>query len=171
MREFNPRGANQAFNREGARFPNTNGRGNNTYNDRQRGMIGNNSRGDSRWSQNDRPRGQMTNGPNHRVNMIGIERDHNNGRVPYWMINNRGRGYPNPRQNFRRRHERGMRNNQPEIDVVEARRESRRRSPSPTNRIQQIDNPVERLLAEQNARGVAAREDRRQEIIVNHLNE
>ena len=77
------------------RYPNTNGRGNNTHNDRQRGMIGNtvgkSSRGDSRWSPNERPRGQMNNSPNHRINLIGIERDHNNGRVPYWMINNRGR--------------------------------------------------------------------------------
>ena len=142
LREFNPRVANQAFNREGARYPNTNGRSNNTYSERRGGMtgntVGNNGRGDSRWSQNGRPRGQMNNGPNHRKTLIGIERDQNRGRIPYWMINNRGRGYRNPRQTFRRRQERVMRSNDREIDVVEE--ENRRRSLSPTNHTQKIDN-------------------------------
>ena len=63
-----------------------------------------------------------------------------------------------------------MRNNHREIDV-EARRESRRRSPSPTNQTQQVDNPVERLLLEQNARRTLNQEDRRQELALNPLNE
>ena len=132
--------------------------------------VGNNGRGDSMWSQNDRPRGQMNNGPNHRINLIGIERDQNRGRIPYWMINNRGRGYQNPRQTVRRRQERGMRSNDREIDVEE-REENRRRLPSPTNHTQQIDNPVERLLLDQNARSALTQEDRRQELASNTLNE
>jgi hypothetical protein len=132
--------------------------------------VGNNGRGDSRWSRNDMPRGQINNGHNHRINLIGIERDHNRGRIPYWMINNRGRGYHNPRQTFRIRQERVMRSNDREIDVEE-REENRRRSPSPTNHTQQIDNPVERLLLEQNARRALTQEDRRQELASNTLNE
>ena len=165
VREFNPRGGNQSFNRDGARYPNTNGRSNNTYIERRGGItgntVGNTDRGDSRWNQNDKSRGQRNNGPNHRINLIGIERDQNRGSIPYWMVNNRGRGYQNQRQTYRRRQERVMGNNDREI-VVEEREEKRRRSPSPTSHPQTIDNPVKRLLVDQNSRRSLNQADRRQ---------
>ena len=85
------------------------------------------------------------------------------------MVNNRGRGYQNPRQTFRKRPESVMRSNDREIGVEE--REENRRSPSPTSNTQTIDNPVERLLLDQNARRALIQEDRRQELASDTLNE
>ena len=97
---------------------------------------------------------------NQRVNFIGVENGASSERIPYWIRNNQRRGYWNNRQINRRRNgrtvvedDRGRRfEERNEVD-------NNRRPPSPTMRRYPVDNPVERLLSNQNARRVESGED------------
>ena len=102
------------------------------------------------------------NGMNHRVNFIGVEDGASSERMPYWIRNNQRRGYWNNRPINRRRNgrtvgedDRGRRfEERNEVD-------NNRRSLSPTMRQHPLDNPVERLLTNQNARRMESGEDLR----------
>ena len=96
---------------------------------------------------------------NRRVNFIGIDNGTRQERIPYCMINNQRRGYWNQRQANRRRQGRGVREDDRGRRIED--RNDHNRSPSPTMQHPHDDNPVERLLIDQNARRADSNEDRR----------
>ena len=125
-----------------------------------------------RWNPNDRYRDRRGNVVNHRVNLLDTDNGPGYDRAPYWMRNHHRRGYWNPRSVNRDRRTRTDRESEGRHRPEDRNyRDSRSRSHSPNMHQNEVENPVERLLNNQNVRGIGNGEDRRQRTPSDSLNQ
>jgi len=161
IRESSPRGAIQPFYRDGARSPITSRRNANTNNEAIGNGHGPTEGHRSRWSPNDRYRDRRGNIVNHRVNFIDTNNRPGHDRTPYWIRNCNRRGYWN-RRHINQGHSIRMDMENEWSHRAEDRndRNTRSRSHSPRHQ-SDVEDPVERLLNNQNARRIGNGEDHR----------
>ena len=125
-----------------------------------------------RWNPYDRYRDRRGNVVNHRANLLDTDNGPGNDRAPYWMRNRHTRGYWNPRPVNRVRRSRTDRESEGRHRPDDRNdRDNRSRSHSPNMYQNDVENPVERLLNNQNARRIGNGEGRRQRTPSDSLNQ
>ena len=120
-----------------------------------------------RWNPNDRYRDRRGNVVNLRVNLLDTDNGPGNDRAPYWMRNRHRRGYWNPRPV---NHVRSTRTDR-ESEWRHRPEDRNDRSHSPSMQQNDVENPVEWLLNNQNARRIGNGEDHRQRTPSDSLNQ